>query len=246
MTRLTVLTACLNNASTIGRCFASRRKFLPDARHLIQDGGSTDGSLETIRAAVDDQTTLLSVEDSGLYDALNKLVESAESDWLLFLHADDELVYSNVLTDIERADEAGADAVAYGVAYSDVDGRVYRSWRLNGYRRSSFRRGYMLPHTGLVMRRELFERFGMFRKDLGSAADYEWILRVFYKGEIQPLVMPGKVLTHMRSGGLSNVSLSARLAANRFDSLAWRVNELTPPPLLRVVKPLRKLGQFFG
>lgn len=48
----------------------------------------------------------------------------------------------------------------------------------------------------------------------------------------------------MRVGGVSNASLKNRLAANKEDYLAWKINGLIPPFGLRIIKPLRKIFQF--
>ena len=53
-----------------------------------------------------------------------------------------------------------------------------------------------------------------------------------------------KVLVNMRIGGQSNVSIKNRLSANRMDRKAWEVNGIKPPPLIRLLKPMRKLFQF--
>lgn len=48
----------------------------------------------------------------------------------------------------------------------------------------------------------------------------------------------------MRVGGASNASLKNRLAGNKEDVLAWKINGLNPPLGFRIIKPLRKIFQF--
>jgi hypothetical protein len=45
-------------------------------------------------------------------------------------------------------------------------------------------------------------------------------------------------------GGASNVSLKARLSANRMDRKAWAVNGLQPKPWTLVAKPIKKSTQY--
>jgi glycosyltransferase len=83
----------------------------------------------------------------------------------------------------------------------------------------------------------------MFRLDLGTAADYELMLRFLLKHRISATYVP-EVLVRMRLGGQSTVSLGARLRANEMDRKAWSVNGLRPYPWTIPLKPLRKLPQF--
>jgi glycosyltransferase len=53
-----------------------------------------------------------------------------------------------------------------------------------------------------------------------------------------------EIVVKMRVGGKSNASLRNRLTANREDRMAWKVNDLPPPPGLRWMKPMRKVTQF--
>lgn len=245
MPDLSVITACFNSGESIGECIRSRQENLGSSVvHIIQDGASKDNTLSVIEQLGDAAMDIVSAPDGGLYDALNKAVARVSSRWLMFLHSDDRLVYSNLLQDIAEAEQQGARAISYGVRFRRHSGRVFRIWHVRRYRRSAFRRGFMLPHTGLVVRRELFEQYGGFRLDLGSAADYEWMLRVFYKGNEVPLLMPGRILTEMHAGGMSDAGVSPRLKANENDKKAWLVNGLRPGPLFRVLKPLRKVLQF--
>jgi glycosyltransferase len=101
----------------------------------------------------------------------------------------------------------------------------------------------MPPHPTFFVRRSVYERFGNFRLDLGTAADYELMLRFLVKHRIGTAYLP-EVLVRMRVGGQSNASLAARLRANRMDHKAWDVNSLRPYPWTLWMKPLRKLHQY--
>jgi glycosyltransferase len=121
---------------------------------------------------------------------------------------------------------------------------VVRYWRAGEFNPARFRHGWMPPHPTFFLRRELYERFGGYRTDLGTAADYELMLRMLLRHGVPTVYIP-KVLVHMRVGGASNRSLAARLAANRMDRAAWRVNDLRPLPWTTLAKPLRKVGQWW-
>lgn len=101
----------------------------------------------------------------------------------------------------------------------------------------------MPPHPTLFVKRELYEQHGLFNLALRSAADYELMLRFFHFRGAELAYLP-RTTVKMRAGGQSNASLTNRIKANAEDAHAWRLNGSAPPPLLRLRKPLRKLGQF--
>ena len=89
----------------------------------------------------------------------------------------------------------------------------------------------------------MYEQYGLFNPELGSAADYELMLRMLLKHGIRTAYIP-EVLVRMRTGGMSNRSLKIRLKANRMDRKAWAVNDLSPRPWTLWMKQIRKIGQW--
>jgi len=53
-----------------------------------------------------------------------------------------------------------------------------------------------------------------------------------------------RVITKMRTGGQSNVTIKNRWRANKEDRLAWKMNGLQPGLFTLVRKPLSKLLQY--
>ena len=102
----------------------------------------------------------------------------------------------------------------------------------------------MPPHPTLFFKREVYEKYGGFNLELKSAADYELILRFLYK-EGAEVVYLQKTIVKMREGGISNQSLKNRIKANKEDRVAWEINGLKMPFLLPILKPLRKIPQYF-
>ena len=89
----------------------------------------------------------------------------------------------------------------------------------------------------------LFNWLKMNPPDLGTAADYELMLRFLVRYKITSAYL-SEIIIKMRSGGASNASLINRLRANRMDRLAWKVNGLRPYPWTLWMKPVRKVGQY--
>lgn len=120
---------------------------------------------------------------------------------------------------------------------------LHRYWKAGEFTQRSFYWGWMPPHPAFFVRRSVYEQFGGFRLDMGSAADYELMLRLLLKENLPTVYIP-QLLVAMRAGGASNARIVNRLRANRMDRLAWRVNGLRPLPWTILLKPLRKLSQW--
>src|SRR3712207_1791708 len=84
-----IVTPCLNAEATIGQTLRSVAAQGVDAlEHVVVDGGSTDGTLDILRAA-GGPVLSVSEPDRGLSDAMNKGVAMARNDVIGWLNADD-------------------------------------------------------------------------------------------------------------------------------------------------------------
>jgi len=122
--------------------------------------------------------------------------------------------------------------------------QVVRYWKSGPFEANKFYSGWMPPHPTFFVRRTVYEKYGLFNLDLGSAADYELMLRFLLKHRINVAYIP-EVLVKMRVGGVSNANLSNRLRANQMDRKAWEVNGLKPSPWTLWLKPRRKIPQWW-
>lgn len=259
--RVTIVTVCRNAGDTIGDCLASLAgQQMPagvEVEHIICDGASTDGTVETIerhihRADLPAWLTcrFLSEPDAGLYDALNKGMLRATGDVVGILHADDFHANPQVLARVAEAFSDRTTEICYGdllyVKTSGKELRPGRYWKAGPWRTGAFHRGWMPPHPTVFLSRNCLGAGSKFRTDLGSAADYEFLLRLFQDRGLRSVSYIPEILVCMREGGASTGSLQARLAAHRADRMAWRLNDLRPAWWTLAAKPLGKLAQWFA
>jgi glycosyltransferase involved in cell wall biosynthesis len=64
---------------------------------IVKDGGSTDGSVESMIGNPDNRICFIRHKDTGIYDAMNQAVSCAEGDYVLFLNCGDIFYDKNVL-----------------------------------------------------------------------------------------------------------------------------------------------------
>lgn len=244
---LSVITASFNAGPTLGDCLESVKAQSVPVEHILVDGGSTDNTLEIARGFDRHLARIISEPDQGIYDAMNKGLRFASGEVVGILNADDFYTSADTLVKVMAVFEDKSVEACYGdllyVDNGNID-KVIRYWRSGPFNRRKFYWGWMPPHPTFFVRRTVYERYGFFRLDLGSAADYELMLRFLLKYKISVQYIP-ETLVKMRTGGASNTSLKKRLQANSNDRLAWKINEIKPYPWTLILKPLSKIGQFF-
>lgn len=88
--KLSIVTAVFNRQDTIGDALASvQTQSYRSVEHVIQDGGSTDGTLGIIKAYETEAMHVVSEPDRGIYDAINKGISRATGDVVGLMHSDD-------------------------------------------------------------------------------------------------------------------------------------------------------------
>jgi glycosyltransferase len=68
--------------------------------YIVIDGGSSDGSLDTINSYSSDIDCLISEPDNGIYHAINKGLLRVTGDIVGLLHAGDLLYDDNVISNV--------------------------------------------------------------------------------------------------------------------------------------------------
>ncbi len=246
--KVSIITAVFNRADCIADAVRSvQSQTWSPVEHVVIDGGSTDGTLQVLRACMNSHAVCVSEPDNGIYFALNKGLALATGDVIGLMHSDDYFADTKVLADVVAAfTNPTVDAV-----YGDLDyvsktntARIVRHWQSGEYTPSKLARGWMPPHPTLFLRRKVIERWGGFDTRFRIAADYDAILRYFGQGNICPVYLP-RVLVKMRLGGESNRSLGKIWLKTREDYTALRRNGVGGLGTV-VWKNVSKVEQFFN
>lgn len=245
--KISVITAVLNNKDFIEGCIRSvRNQSYKNIEHIIIDGASTDGTLDIINNFRDGISRVVSEKDSGMYHAINKGIGLAGGDVIAILNADDFYPDENIIEEVAGAfEEYGTDAVYGDIIYvSKADaGKIVRYWKAGPYNKGAMRTGWMPPHPAFFVKKNVYEKYGLFNTDFRIAADYEICIRFLYKYGISLSYLP-RVLVKMRLGGRSNATFSGLLLKSAEDFRAWKSNGLKASPATIILKNAMKIPQF--
>ena len=117
---------------------------------------------------------------------MNKGIKAASGDVVGILHADDFFADAGVLSRVSEVFEDPLVEACYGDLLYIAEERdnqnqslfhIKRYWRSGAYDPRKFFWGWMPPHPTFFVRKSVYEKYGLFNLDLGTAADYELMLR---------------------------------------------------------------------
>lgn len=198
--KLSIVTVVLNAADILEATIKSvLEQDYPHLEYIVVDGGSTDGTLEIIKAYESSITQWVSGPDNGIYDAMNKGLALATGDYIGFKNAGD-LYYPGVLTKVmKRSQEANRPAVIYG--------NTHKVWEQNGKQSITLLRSdhYKLQvrscvdHRSAFVLRQVHRPFDLQYK---IAADYDLFCELLSHGH--RFLGMSDVLGSMVPGGTSD------------------------------------------
>src|ERR1700741_2610648 len=98
--KLSVITVVFNNLRDIERTMLSvLNQTYPNIEYIVIDGLSNDGTLDIIRK-YRDRIKLVSEKDNGIYDAMNKGLNMATGDYVLFMNSGDEIYATDTVSKV--------------------------------------------------------------------------------------------------------------------------------------------------
>jgi len=198
-----IITVTYNNKGGLEKIIASvKDQVFKDYEYIIIDGKSTDGTVEVIKEYQNDIDYWVSEKDKGIYDAMNKGINASTGELLFFLNAGDTFYDEEVLKDISAfyIDKNKPSGVYGGINYiNPFEGIEYEEIIKGKIDLKKIKKGKMIRHQGLFLRKDVFERIGMFDLEYGLGGDYEFECRMFLEGI--KCVYFDRVITNFYGGG---------------------------------------------
>ena len=242
--KISIITATFNSSKTIADTIQSvNNQSYANIEHIFIDGGSLDSTLDIVEKKSRREKIIVSETDNGIYDAMNKGINVSSGDIIGFLHSDDIFASSDSVNKIvKKFSKTNTDSV-YGDLVYTKNNNVIRKWTSGSYNKQNFKLGWMPPHPTLYIKKDTYRRYGMYRTDFSTSADYELIIKFLYLNNVSSSYIPS-VLVNMNIGGASNRNIYSRIRAHYYDWKAWNVNKISRFPIWVFLKPFRKIGQY--
>ena len=175
-----IITVTYNAATTLPPTLASvKEQTCQLFEYIIMDGASKDNTVALATDAQINGARIFSEPDKGLYDAMNKAIDKATGEYLIFLNAGDAFHSADTLQQI-------ADTIMD----NDFPGIVYGQTQLVDSNRQrigdrhltapetlsfkSFANGMVVCHQAFIVLRRVAGHYDMKYR---FSADYEWCIR---------------------------------------------------------------------
>ncbi len=228
--KVSLITVSFNSAKTIEDTIKSvREQNYHNLEYIIIDGGSTDGTLDIIENNSNVLSCLISENDDGIYDAMNKGISKASGDIIGFINADDILASPKVLEAVAKTFARNCIDACYAdleyVEYFNLN-KAKRYWRSSTFKTGLFSKGWSPPHPTFYVKKSVYEQFGLFSLDYKLGNDIELMLRFLEKYQINSVYVP-ETWVKMRLGGVSNQSIRNIILQNREIIKAAKDNGIT-------------------
>lgn len=217
--KITVATVIWNPGLLLQRTLDSvMEQDYDNIEHVIVDGRSKDNTMILLHQyqernslrAVRREINMLSEPDNGLYDAMNKAINMATGDYIVFLNAGDKFHSTSVLSEVAKCAES-QPAVIYGnTDIVDDDGTfLYRRrlqpppqlhWR-------SFRQGMLVCHQAFFVRTDIAKE-NLYNLKYRYSADFDWCIRIMKTAERLglPMVNAGIVVADYLEEGMTTAN----------------------------------------
>lgn len=213
----------------------------PNIEVIIKDGGSSDRTLDIIEDYKSKGTLNIlsaSCKDTGIYDAMNQGYALSTGDIIAFFN--DRFTQKSAISKLVNAIDDNVVGVHADLNYADGD-KVVRKWHMGPQK--SLYLGWMPGHPTMYLKREIYEKYGLYDTSYRIAADYEFMIRFLKHKENRLAYVPCEVIS-MYYGGTSTTSLKSYISSLIEGHRAASSNGLHPAWIINFIRTIRVLLQF--
>lgn len=242
--KVSLILTTYNCAENLRRTLESiEQQDYPDMEVNIKDGGSSDTTLAIIQEyASGSRNTVnwVSQPDKGIYDAMNQGYKLATGDIIVFFN--DMFLKPDAVSKMVQKIESEPGCVgAHGDLVYATEERVVRYWKMG--KQKSIYKGWMPGHPTLFLKREIYEKYGLYNTDYRIAADYEFMIRFLKDKENRLAYLPETVI-RMFYGGTSTSDAGSYLQSLKEGHRALKENGIKCAAWIDFLRTCRVLLQF--
>lgn len=176
---ISVVTATFNAVAYLPKLIESlRNQTDKNFQWVVADGQSTDGTLELLQSVQNLDLVVLSQEDFGIYDALNRAIKAATGQYYIVCGADDFFDGDAIANFKQAILGSGADVITAKVRYAGryLEPKSKAPWLWGHF-------AYISSHTlGTAINKTLHETYGYYSRKYPIAADQLFIMRALDGG----------------------------------------------------------------
>ncbi len=246
--KLSIITVTLNSRKTIISTLNSiLSQTYKDIEHIIVDGGSTDGTLEIINEYNHPNKQVIISEGSGIYKSMNLGIKAAKGEIITMLNSDDIYQNENSISDVmEKIFKFPNISIFLGdVVYFKNTSffNIYRYYSSRNFKRWQLKIGLMPPHPASFIKKNIYNKYGLYYEKFKIASDFELFLRLIYKYKIDFKILD-KIVVRMRMGGISGRNFKSYILSTKEIINSFKLNGIKTNLLKILLRLPPKLSQY--
>jgi glycosyltransferase involved in cell wall biosynthesis len=156
----------------------------PEAQveHVVFDGGSSDGTVEILRAC-HSELRWVSEPDGGQASAVNRGICATDGEVIGWLNSDD-IYYPGAVARVAAFlhDHPEVDVVYGDADHIDTEDRAFEAYPTQAWNFERLKETCFICQPALFLRRRIIERLGLLDETLHYCMDYEYWLRLGQAG----------------------------------------------------------------
>ncbi|MBN8703428.1 MAG: glycosyltransferase [Bacteroidetes bacterium] len=182
--KISIVTVVYNSKDLIEHTIISvLEQSFQDFEFIVVDGASKDGTLEVINKYKHKISKIISEKDKGIYDAMNKGLNLASGDYILYLNSGDEFfdrtTLEKVLTSTNDADIVYGKTSVIGNDRGIIgDARLKPPHKLSW---KSLQYGMCVCHQSFIPKRSLCKPYDLSFK---ISSDIDWVISILKEAKV--------------------------------------------------------------
>jgi len=246
--KISIITPTYNSGKTLRDTLESvLKQTYTNYEHIIVDGASKDNTIQIIKENEEKykgKLKYISEKDLGIYDAMNKGIKIASGDIIGFLNSDDIYANEKVLEKIvNKFKETNCDGTYANLVFMDEETMHIpkRIWR---EKRGKVQKGWHPAHPTLYLKKQVYDKIGMFNLKYKIAADFDFMLRMLLDKQIK-LEYIDEYLVYMRIGGTSTDGIKGYKKNLKESHQVLVANNIKHPYMVDFYRIIKTLKQIF-
>lgn len=216
---ISIITVTLNAQKNIEKtiCSVFDQNKIDGVQYTVIDGGSTDATLSILKEKFPD-VRVISISDTGIYDAMNQAISLVNGKYIIFLNSGDIFCDKNALQSYLDDCSKNSDVIS---SFYKVNSREFKC-DISKAKISNVIYGMPISHQTLCIKKVILDKIG-FDLKYRIGADYDQLIKLKSLPRLTFSCIP-RVLVEMEPGGLSDTK--------RFESLSEQIKILRSHKML--------------
>ena len=247
--KISIITVTLNSDKTLRDTLNSvlSQKY-KNIEHIIVDGGSQDQTKAILKKYPNKNKKIYTHEGSGIYAAINYGIKKSKGNFITVLNSDDFYQSEETITNVVKKIKNNKKIKIFfgNVAYfNELDYyNIKRFYSVDGFKPWQMKFGLMPPHPGSFIKKDIYQKNGLYNEDFKIASDFEFFLKNIYINKIKYKSF-NETIVRMRLGGISSKNIFSYITSTNEIWKSFKLNNLSVNLISLILRFPWKINQLF-